>query len=103
MEVQWCSENGMPHSALLEWSGEDRAKLAAYLLENGSRCQLCGTSDWEWEQDRHAYEPVVKQCWGCYTKDRATDENDRLPGSTMVLMPAYQAEQMRGAEVKRPM
>jgi len=95
MEVQWCSDNGLPHSALLEWNEEDRAKLAAYLLEHNARCQMCGTADWEWEEDRYAYEPIAKQCWGCYIKDRATDENERLPGSTMTLVPTKEAENLR--------
>jgi hypothetical protein len=95
MELQWCSDHGLPHSALLDWCEEDRAKLAAFLLESNSRCQMCGTADWEWEEDRNAYEPMVKQCWGCYVKDRATDENDRLPGSTMTLVPSQEAEKLR--------
>lgn len=95
MEMQWCSDHGLPHSALFEWNEEDRAKLAAYLLESNERCQMCGTADWEWQEDRYAYEPMPKQCWGCYLKDRATDENDRLPGSTMTLVPAKEAEKLR--------
>jgi len=102
MEVQWCSDHGLPHSALLDWSEEDRAKLAAFLLEHNSRCQLCGTADWEWEEDRNAYEPMAKQCWGCYIKDSSTDENDRLPGSTMTLVPVKEAEKLRNKANKLP-
>jgi hypothetical protein len=102
MELQWCSDHGLPHSALLDWSEEDRAKLAAFLLEHNARCQMCGTADWEWQEDRNAYEPMAKQCWGCYIKDSATDENDRLPGSTMTLVPFKEAEVLRSKANKLP-
>lgn len=102
MELQWCSEHGLPHSALLKWDEQDRAKLTAYLMESSTRCTLCGTADWEWEEDRHAFEPVNKQCWGCYTKDIAREGNDSLPGSTITLVPRLQAEKLRDAPVKMP-
>lgn len=102
MEVAWCSDHGMPHSALLEWNEEDRAKLAAYLLESNARCQMCGTADWEWEEDRNAYEPVTHQCWGCYMKDGATDNQNALPGSTIILVPPKQAEEMQNKSNSLP-
>jgi len=102
MEVAWCSDHGLPHSTLFSWDEDDRAKLAAYLLESGEKCQMCGTAGWEWEEDRYAYEPITHQCWGCYMKDRATDENDRLPGSTITLVPSYVAESVRNQKTKRP-
>jgi hypothetical protein len=102
MEVQWCSDHGLPHSALFEWTPEDRSKLIAYLAEHNQRCQLCGTADWEWEEDRGAYEPVNKQCWGCYTKDAAKDQNDSLPGSTITLVPKKVAERLSNKENRLP-
>ena len=102
MEVQWCSDHGLPHSALLSWDAEDRAKLAAFLTEHNSRCQLCGTADWEWQEDRYAYEPIAKQCWGCYAKDGAKDQNDSLPGSTITLIPKKFAEMMSKKENRLP-
>jgi hypothetical protein len=102
MELQWCSDHGLPHSALLEWSPEDRAKLAAFLLESNSKCQLCGTADWEWEEDRHAYEPIARQCWGCYYKDRASESEDKMPGMTVTLVPSSIAEKQRNIVHKSP-
>jgi hypothetical protein len=95
MEVAWCSDHGLPHSTLLSWSPEDRAKLTAHLLESAAKCQMCGTAAWEWEVDRNAYEPAVDQCWGCYVKDAANEDAPDLPGSRIVLIPAKVAEQRR--------
>lgn len=67
----------------------------AYLLESGDRCQMCGTAGWEWEEDRYAYEPMAKQCWGCYVKEVSREENEMLPGSTISLIPAKRAEALR--------
>jgi len=95
MEVGWCSEHGLPHSHLLEWSDEDRAKLVAYLMESAARCQMCGTSPWEWEEDRLAYGPATEQCQGCYIKDTAAEDDDtpKLKGSRVVLIPRRQFEE----------
>ena len=94
MEVAWCSEHGLPHSALLAWSLEDRAKLIAHLVEDAGRCQLCGTSDWEWERDRHAYTPVERVCTGCYLKEVAGEDAASSPGRNVVLVPTAVAERM---------
>ena len=50
----------------MEWDPEDRSKALAFLFEKGERCQMCGTAEWEWDENRHAYEPVLRTCWGCY-------------------------------------
>jgi hypothetical protein len=100
MEVAWCSDHGLPHSTLLSWSPEDRAKLTAHLMESAQRCQMCGTAPWEWEEDRHAYEGAVSQCWGCYIKDRAGQGEDLLPGASVVLVPRRVAEARRAEMVE---
>jgi hypothetical protein len=102
MEVSWASEHGLPHSALLEWDDEDRAKLTAYLLESNAKCQMCGTADWEWEEDRFAYEPAQKQCWGCYTKEISREGSNTLPGSTITLVPKLHVEKMKNQPKKAP-
>lgn len=81
----------------MSWSAEDRSKLTAHLMESASRCQLCGTSPWEWEQDRNAYEAAVNQCWGCYIKDAADDDQPKTAGSNIVLVPTRVAERRRAA------
>jgi len=95
MEVAWCSEHGLPHSSLLSWDPEDRAKLTAYLVESAQKCVMCGTSPWEWEDDRFAYEGALHQCWGCYVKDSASEEEEMLPGAQVVLVPRRVAEARR--------
>jgi hypothetical protein len=95
LEVSWCADHGLPHSALLGWEPEDRAKLIAYLLESSSKCQQCGTSDWEWEEDRYAYEPITVQCHGCYLKEIARDDKSELPGARISLVPKDVAMRLR--------
>jgi hypothetical protein len=90
--VGWCSDHGLPHSALLSWDPADRAKLVAHLVESAAKCQMCGTSAWEWESDRQAYTPVTEICWGCYVKDGAMEDAAPQPGSRVVLVPAKVAE-----------
>ena len=78
----------MPHSALLEWDDEDRAKLTAHLLEESSRCSRCGTAAWEWDDDKFAYSTAMHHCRGCFLLEAASeDQKDPIPGSTMVLIP----------------
>ena len=92
----------MPHSELLRWDSEDRAKLAAFLIESSAKCQMCGTSDWEWEDDRNAYEPMIRQCWGCYMKDGAREQGNELVGSRVVLMPRKHVEELSYRKHKIP-
>lgn len=78
--MQFCNEHGIPHSEFIEWESEDQAKALAFMFEEAMRCQMCGTSDWEWEENRHAYEPVLKTCWGCYYREVAQQGQDIGPG-----------------------
>jgi len=87
MEMSYCYEKGIPHSEFLGWSPEDRAKTVAYLLEEGSKCGMCGTAQWEWEKNRRAYEPVEKFCMGCYLKHMANEGSGQMPGTTIALEP----------------
>lgn len=97
MEVAWCSDHGLPHSHLLSWDAEDRAKLTAHLMESARRCSMCGTSTWEWEEDRDAYEAAVHQCFGCLRKDAAQEDAPKTPGASVVLVPKKVAEARRRA------
>lgn len=72
----------------------------AYLLESGAKCQQCGTADWEWEEDRFAYEPVSLQCHGCYLKAVAHDDASDVPGTRVALVPKAVATAMREAPKK---
>lgn len=85
--MAWCAEHGLPHSALLSWDPEDRAKLTAHLMESASQCSMCGTSPWEWSEDRFAYEAAVHHCPGCAMKAAASEDVPPSSGSTVVLVP----------------
>jgi hypothetical protein len=113
MEMAWCTDKGIPHSVLLDWDSEDRAKLHAYLLEESLRCVMCGTQPWEWDPEqggsRRAYIPVELFCPGCYAKQTTADGNDAPKGTTIQLVPhsetiveeqrqRYLKEQRRKAE-----
>lgn len=85
MQMRFCNEHGMPHSQFLDWNPDDQAKALAMMFDDAQRCQLCGTADWEWEQDRHAYEPVLKTCLGCYYKEISREGQEIGPGVTVAL------------------
>lgn len=82
-----CSEMGIPHSEFLEWLPEDRSKAVAFQIEKNSKCAMCGTAEWEWEENKHAYEPIAKLCMGCYIKEVASEDTMQQPGVTMSLAP----------------
>lgn len=82
-----CSKYRIRHSEFLEWDEVDRGKALAFAIEEGLRCQMCGTADWEWDENKHAYEPIAKLCHGCYLKDTASDDSKNLPGTSVVLEP----------------
>lgn len=88
MEMSYCYEQGIPHSEFLGWEPEDRAKVLAFMMEKASRCDMCGTAEWEWDADRRAYEPVEKFCMGCYLKHMANEEAGNMPGTTIAMEPS---------------
>lgn len=77
----------MPHSSFLAWSDEDRAKALSYVVENGLRCVMCGTAQWEWDENRFAYEALETTCQGCYIKEQVSRDSERNPGVTVELRP----------------
>jgi hypothetical protein len=48
---------------------------------------MCGTAEWEWKENRFAYEPMDKICMGCYYKEVTQTGQDR-PGVSTVLVPS---------------
>jgi len=85
--MSYCFEKGISHGEFLAWPPEDRAKTLAYALEQSARCQLCGTAEWEWNENRFAYEPQEQFCQGCYLKTVASEGGNNLPGTTIELIP----------------
>jgi hypothetical protein len=92
----------MPHSELLAWSDEDRSKMMAFLLEESARCQNCGTSPWEWEEDPFAYEAVTMRCEGCARKEFAREDAADQAGTRIALVPKVLANQMAAAPKSAP-
>jgi len=86
--MAFCNEKGIAHSKFLRWDPEDRAKALAYLLEQNARCTMCGTAEWEWEENKFAYTPVEEFCKGCYQKSVFSDQQGKsLPGTNVKLVP----------------
>ena len=87
--MAYCHDKGIPHSEFLEWDPEDRAKVLAYSLEQASRCNMCGTAEWEWEENKFAYTPIDNFCRGCYQKSVFSEQesNKSLPGTNVKLVP----------------
>jgi hypothetical protein len=83
-----CEKYSIPHSTFMAWDEVDQAKALAFLLHASEKCSLCGTAEWEWDEDqggsRFAYEPVEKVCMGCYKKH---DMGEGGPGAFVMLEP----------------
>jgi hypothetical protein len=86
--MSYCYDKGIPHSKFLTWEAEDKAKVLAYIMEQNTRCSLCGTAAWEWEENKFAYTAVDEFCRGCYQKAMYKDtESNTLPGTNVRLTP----------------
>lgn len=81
-----CNDWGIPHSEFLSWDAEDRSKAMAFISVKNEHCQLCGTAQYEWDENRRAYEPVESFCMGCYLKAGAEEGETYLPGSSITLI-----------------
>lgn len=107
--MTFCNQNGIPHSKFLEWDPDDRSKALAFLYEEGSKCGMCGTADWEWEQQDEtgaikpvrAYEPVDNFCMGCYLKSIAGEDQGNQPGLSIRLVPRNSVEAARNLVAQR--
>lgn len=53
------------------------------MMEEGDRCNQCGTKASEWADDRFAYVPESYMCLGCYYLDAANENNKNPEGKTM--------------------
>jgi hypothetical protein len=86
----------------MEWDAEDRAKALAFIFEKADRCQMCGTSPWEWEENKYAYEPVLRTCMGCYYKEISREDQDIGPGVRVMLeKPGTMASAQRQVAAQR--
>ena len=105
----FCNTHGIQHSDFLEWDPDDRQKAIAYLYEDGDRCGMCGTADWEWvqvgedgvERPKRAYQPVGHFCMGCYLRSITTEDSGNEPGVTVRLVPTDSVEAARDELAQR--
>lgn len=95
LEQKFCNEHGLPHSEFLEWDPSDRAKALAFEIEESLRCAMCGTAQWQWDENRYAFEVVPHDCPGCYQKEYLQDSADKRPGRTLELQPTGTMESAR--------
>lgn len=84
--MRFCNDSGIPHSEFLEWDAADRAKTIAYMMEEAERCSMCGTADWEWEENKNAYTAVEHHCRGCMIEKAATVDKELIDGNTIRLV-----------------
>lgn len=89
LEMSYCGPHGIPHSEFLNWSDQDKGKALAWMVEDRQRCDMCGTAQWEWEENRHAYHAREEICPGCERKEYANSDEGgkRHPGKYTVLVP----------------
>lgn len=92
-EMRVAQAYQIPHSHLLEWDEEDRAKAIAYQIHEANTCQRCGTQDWEWDSEqggsRFAYQPREAICRGCEVKEFVQQDKSKQnrPGRYVELIP----------------
>lgn len=102
----WLLEQGISRTDwLTKWRPEDRSLIVACLLEKAEQCAMCGSADWEWEEDPDAYRALHMTCLGCAAKDRARSSEDTdtsTPGSSIRLVPTSKAIRMASVRTKRP-
>ncbi len=55
-------------------------------MEKNARCDLCGTAEWEWDENNRAYAPTEHFCMGCYMKTVYGEGETSTPGSTIKLV-----------------
>src|SRR5690606_28530334 len=91
LELDFCFDHaGIPHSELLSWEPEDRAKVHMWMMEKLLTCE-CGTRLEEWDKDkggeRRAYVVETFVCPGCAGITEAVDaahQNAKVSGKSGV-------------------
>jgi hypothetical protein len=68
----------------------------AFLLDESQKCKSCGSSSWEWEEDKFAYGAGTYECRGCMILDAARDDYNPGPGISMVLIPKKKVQELQG-------
>jgi hypothetical protein len=80
--MDYCGPRGIPHSEFLSWDVDDQSKALHWMSEEAQRCPGCGTADWEWAEDNHAYEAHTAVCLGCLEIGSAQKDSQEQAKST---------------------
>jgi hypothetical protein len=66
-------------------------------MEKSARCNMCGSSQAEWDEDPDAYEAIRMMCPGCMRREVLSDDADapKTKGMSIRLIPRAAAERMR--------
>jgi hypothetical protein len=83
----------MAHTEFLRWPAVDRAKAIAFFYEKSARCVMCGTAQWEWDENPNAYQATTEFCPGCYRKDAANDSDEPLPAGASITLISTESPQ----------
>ena len=92
LELDYCVPKGIPHSVFLDWEEYDQDKALAWMIEDRTRCQRCGTKPTEWldkegyEVEPPPYHATDRRCYGCATLD---DHRSRIPSELRSSIDAY--------------
>ena len=96
-----CADHGIPHSEFLSWPEDDQDKTIAWLLAKREVCDLCGTKESDWVDERGwplqdpPLTPVAHKCHGCAQKEqfRKANYKDGTPsGVTIIFMPSERVD-----------
>lgn len=90
--MAYCGPRGIPLSSFLSWPTDDQAAALGWLALDRTTCSGCGTADWEWEADRHAYEVQPWVCQGCMRLEQGRRDHEE----TAKHMPGLQMRLVRG-------
>lgn len=79
---------GIPHSVFLSWDEDDQDKALAYVKEQESVCDGCGTREEVWRQDRYAYVGWNITCPGCEIIEQENENvGEKSRGVKTMLVP----------------
>jgi hypothetical protein len=74
-------------------------------LEKAELCGLCGTADWQWDEDPEAFVAAAVVCRGCArreAKSEAEGQGVKQHGSSVQLVPREHAVKVT-AQASRPL
>lgn len=75
----------------MRWDADDQGKALAWVVEQRTKCDTCGTFPWMWDDDHpDAYIADGLHCHGCHALEVEADrrkDDPPDPGVRLVLYP----------------